>query len=92
MHLMETRPEIFGSGEVADITQSEDIFVFLMLKSFMVNIEEIVRGRGSKSSINQILVMGSGNQRVKGLVRSGHKSSSFLVLEHSFLRVFLDFF
>lgn len=92
MHLMETRPEIFGSGEVADITQSEDIFVFLVLEGFMVNIEEVVGSGGGKSGIHQTLVMGSGHQGVKGLVRFGHESSGFLVLEHGLLGVLLDFF
>ena len=42
MELVETSIEGFGSWDISDITQSEDIAVLLVLESIWVNIKESV--------------------------------------------------
>lgn len=44
--LVESSPESFGGGNIVHISDTENIGVFLMLKSFMIDIEHVV-GFGS---------------------------------------------
>lgn len=70
MQLIEASPESLGSGQIADISKSEDIFVLVVSKSLSVHVKQIVGGLGGEASVNEILMRSSWDQRVEIVVWS----------------------
>lgn len=52
MDLMESSPESFGGWKIANISNTENIGVFSMLESFVINIQHVIRIFVGKSSFN----------------------------------------
>lgn len=92
MHLVECGPEVFGSREVAHVTQSKNILVFLVLKGFVVHIQEEVAFLGGETGIDQILVISGRHQGIEGVVLLSHHAVGLRVPENGFLGILLDFF
>lgn len=91
MNLMESSPESFGGGQVAAITDTENILVSSVLKSFVVNIQHVVGFSGGESGGNKVFVRSAGHHLIKVVVISSFSSSSFGVLKNSSLGFFINF-
>jgi len=71
MNLMESSPESFGGGQVTAITNSENILVSSVLKSFMVDIQHVVRFSGGESRSHEVFMRFAGHHLIKVVVFSG---------------------
>jgi len=89
MELVETTPESLGSWQVSNITESENIRVFFMLKSVGVDIK--LPSWISKSSFSQIIFGFGLDSVIEMIIRLLDGRSSFYILENGSLSILFDF-
>lgn len=88
--LMETTKEGLGCGDVIDITQTEDVGVFIMSQGFSVDGEHVVGFSVDQARIYQNLMRFAGRNDVEVVVLSGLFLTGLDVSEDGSLGCFIN--